>query len=270
MGFADTYVSDVWAQRNLVALYPPAGRAQIGDVYEKQHGVWSLRSRLTSRGFTPKVRRSKSGSWQLKSNGNISLAAKLRGKAPAGVFAGVLDKTEAGIGVTFKEDFGYVMSLANVTVTEMTNAGDLAGFVRDNELWQWDNAWMVVTAVFNAGSATILTSDKAGSHAVLRAKAGVKIAHAVDIANLSVGLELASESTLQDRYVCETKLTPLFRGTIVRWRDIILGGRVNAIDEANFLHLGIPGGETQLGLSARVGAPSVSRQLVLEEFDPTA
>ena len=262
MGFVDNFVADVWAQRKMVAQYPPAGSVRVGDVLEKRDGIWQLHSRLPSAGFKPRLARGPVGPVVLQSKGNKTLRVKAKGKSPAGAFTNVLGKAEAGVSIEFTGKFGYLMSLADVSETEMTNVDELLSFIRAKKRWVWDLEWVFVTSVYDAKSATILTTGTSGATAVLKAAAELKPG-GVKVADLSAGFTFAGGSSIEDKYVCESKFTPLYRGRRVKLRELVFG----STDE-NRKVLRDTSLEVFL-LKTNGVKDATGMELTIEDFDPT-
>jgi hypothetical protein len=156
------------------------------------------------------------------------------------------------------------MSLADVTETEMVNVDDLLGFIRRTRRWAWDTSWVVVTSVYNAKSATVLTTGTRNSTAVLRAKAELKPGR-VKVADLSTGFTFAGGSSIEDKFVCERNFTPLYRGRRVRLRELVLGG-----GGGGEVSTSTKGRQLDLMISDRIGITDArTLDLTVEDFDPT-
>lgn len=209
MGFVDDYQRDVWRQRRLLPQYPPAGDVRVGDVMEKRDGVWKARSNLTSSGFKPKVARSSEQDITLNSKGAVTLKTKAKGSAPSGVFTSVLGKADAGVELSFTKKFGYVLSLVGVTESQMTNVDELVTFIRKTQRWTWNLSFLVVTETYTANSSTVITSSTKGSTAILKAKVEIKPG-GVKVADLGAGFELAASSQLDDKWIAQRNMTPLY------------------------------------------------------------
>jgi hypothetical protein len=205
------YIRQIWDDKRINAIYPPGEALYLGDVYEYERGVYRFRSTLGSRGIPVKSRRSQGNlTWTSKSKNSSKIVTKVAGKLPKGVVTSALGKADAGAIVQFTDSNAYVVSLSKVSVKQVTNLDAIAEHLA--KLWwsnRWDTKYLIVSEVWQADSATILTSSSDSSQVELKAKANVQTAR-VSIADLSTKFTLADEGASSDHFVA-TELTPLFR-----------------------------------------------------------
>jgi hypothetical protein len=223
-GLARGYTKDVWRQRKVNAIYPPGEALKLGDIYEYANGVYRFRSTLHSRGqkVTSRPQPERQKVWNVQSSGTSRVVTKLKGKSPEGVVTSALGKADAGAIVEFSDQHAYVMSLSNIEIRQVTNLEEIFESVRK---WYYDGDWsvyfLIVTAVWRARSATILTSGADKTQVELKADAQIT-SGTIDIADISTGFTLANSGMATDSFVGE-ELTPLFRAH--RYSDITDSGK---------------------------------------------
>jgi hypothetical protein len=210
-GLAANFTKDVWQQKKVCAVYPPGEALKLGDIYEYQDGVYVFHSTLASRGVKVKARTGPGlKSWDCSSKGTSNIVTKVKGKSPKGLVTKVLGKADAGVVVQLLDENAYVMSLTDISVRQVTNLDEISDRLKD---WFWHNDWdssyLVVTEVWTAKHATILTSGKSSTQVELSSTVDV-MASKVKVADLSVGFKMVDTGQTTDHFIGE-KLTPLFR-----------------------------------------------------------
>jgi hypothetical protein len=265
-GLGAAYSKDVWKQRGVCAIYPPGETLKLGDVYEYHRGAYNFRTTLDTLGIPVSKRRSEAlKSWDCSSRNTCTVVTKVKGKVPSGVVTKVLGKADAGAVIKFTSETAYLMSLADIAVQQLVNTEEVETAVKDL-FWRnnWDTSYLIVTQVWTAKRATIITSGSTSTQVELSAAADVKLSKAVEVVDLSAGYRTADKGQATDIFVSET-LTPLFRAR----RLSLLGALKPAGRKGGYLDSMVaPDVLGRLAIGSLPSSPETP-DVEFREFDPT-
>jgi hypothetical protein len=125
------------------------------------------------------------------------------------------------LSIRFKEAGGYVFEATGVRNVELIDRIALADQILGSHATnKWKKEWLLVDAVYEAASATIIVSEDASSEIVFDATAKVPLG-ALPLADPKLGLTISSLSGRIVHVVAEKNLTPLY--SCLRVRDHFLG-----------------------------------------------
>lgn len=210
-GKARDFVKQVHDQHGYWLNYPPGQGIKLGDIVERQAGVWIPIGNVADRGvdFDTTVDGAESTeSWTSQSESDVEVKSSLDLEPGALKY---LADGELGARVSFKSGNKYLLSLNDVKFDRVKSIEEFWDAVkRKYSTWTWNLGHRVVTSVARAKSGSFLGSGDSAATYELKAEAGVKI-QTVNVADLAVGFKLVSTSSSSSTFVGLGNLTPLFR-----------------------------------------------------------
>jgi hypothetical protein len=210
-GKARDFVKQVHDQEGYWLNYPPGQAIKLGDIVERQAGVWIPIGNVGDRGVefaTTGEGSEKTPSWTSQSKKGVEVKSSLDLEPGALKF---LADGELGARVSFEGGSKYLLSLSDVTFDRVKSIEDFWNAVKQKySTWTWDLGHRVVTSVARAESGSFLGSGDSSATYELKAKAKVKV-ETVNVADLAVGFKLVSTSSSSSQFVGLGNLTPLFR-----------------------------------------------------------
>ncbi len=210
------YMQGMHGECKLLAAWLPTAEIRLGDVgvLDKEH--FAHVTTLQALGIPFGVRRGTSpGNLTYKSGAEFS--ANVSGQVTA---AG---GGEASASLSFSKKGGFVFHAAGCLTDEIEDKQAVGKeAIKLLGKGKWEPKWSVVDTVVHADRATILISTTDSSVADLTGKAPLASAN---LANVSVGLNVAVRHGDVLQYVAHAKLTPLFNLSRVKRSllEIILG-----------------------------------------------
>lgn len=142
---------------------------------------------------------------------NMSYSAAADKKV--GVTAGVstpVDAVKGELSIRFTKQGGYVFEAARIRNIEIADRMALGDRMMELEAQsKWKKEWLVVDAVYKAGSATIIVSEDDSSEIVLKASTTLPIG-SLPLADPSLGLSVSSYTGKITHVVVQSDLTPLY------------------------------------------------------------
>jgi hypothetical protein len=160
---------------------------------------------------------------------NVSYSASA--KRSDGISAGagtVVPVASAELSIQFSSQGGYVFEALAMRQMEIADRLALAaGLLQAYEKGQWQKEWLLVDALYNAESATILVSEDTTSEIVLKASAAVLPVGSLPLADPRLKLAVASSSGKIVHVVATNNLRPLY--SCVRVRDPLLFGKPSVV-----------------------------------------
>jgi hypothetical protein len=225
MAGAPGYVKAVWAAERYIALAPPGGHVEIGDVFKMSHGVPVFMFNLKDRKIDFGIRRDRTeGVWVAQAAHGVAVKAKLSGKSLRGIKLASLGLEDAGCVVSLQSEDAFVMSLKGARFDVMKDVVHVEDQIRRRFFWSWDWQWLIVTEVCVAQRGTFLSTGTANSTVELKANAGLQVGKSLSLGEISAGFKLVSHTESTEMFVARTKVTPLFRAH--KWNPIfgVVGG----------------------------------------------
>lgn len=140
---------------------------------------------------------------------SYSASAERRLQSSAGAKTN-LPAAKAEVAIHFTRQGGYLFEAAGIRNVEVSDRMALGSAILSlHEQGRWQEKWVLVDAVYEAQSATIIVSEDANAELVLNASGNVPIA-SVPLADPSLGLSVSSVSGKVVHVVAQSGLSPLY------------------------------------------------------------
>jgi len=150
------------------------------------------------------------------SENGVSFAMKASGEPPP--LGSGLAAVDAGIIVSFAAKDAIVLQAAECVVASIENQHELSRHILAlYEKGEWDEDYVAITEVVQAGRTTVLISSSSDGSVVFKAKGDVELGP-LSLAAANVGLRVSNSRNIATQIVAEGRLTPLFRAYGVRKR----------------------------------------------------
>lgn len=224
MADADTqYIKEIREGLGLWPVWPPGTPINLGTigVFDQERNFVAI-SDLSNLGITFQTSSDPTpNDIEYVSKSGVEIRMKLKGKSAKGFQS--LAKLDAGVGFNFKWTGATVFRAKACYYNRIADQPKLRRDILALSRSDWNNNWVVVSEVVNAGPTTILVANANNSGLELRATADVK-AGGIDIADVSLGLHAAYQSSMAYKEIAKEGLTPLFRA--LKKKSWIDGGGV--------------------------------------------
>ena len=210
MSINKLYTQEIKKQTTYSAVWFPNTTVQPGDVgrlidYRYQH-IGHLKDFDIDCNIT---KNSNEMSFSYSSADSVSIKVKLSGHEA--LPGSSLSISDAGVMIRFSKEKGIVFHLSKCKSTMIDNMKQVEDkIISLSKLHKWDDNMVVVTEAVKARSATILISNSHNAAIDLLATGVINLAK-LNLADLNAKFDVASKSNLATEFVCDKKLTPLFR-----------------------------------------------------------
>jgi len=199
------------------ATWVPTSEVRLGDVGRLQRYEFERVATLTDFGVQFDRRNgSTTSSLNYNSNHGVSFAIKASGELPP--LGSGLAAADAGIIVSFGATDAIVLQASGCVMASIENQHELARQILAlYEGGEWDDDFVAVTEVVQAGKATVLISSSSDGSVVFTTDGGVQLGP-LSLAAADVELRVSRSRNIGTQIVAEGGLTPLFRAHGVRKR----------------------------------------------------
>jgi hypothetical protein len=233
------YQREMHRNMGFFATWLPSNAIELGDIGVLDGGRFRRVGSLKELGISPlEVREGTT------ENVSYSASAKRTDGGSVGARTAV-PLASAELSIQFTSEGGYVFEAIAMRQMEIANRLALAAtLLKAYEKGQWEAEWLLVDALYNAGSATILVSEDTTSEIVLKANAAVLPLGSLPLADPKLGLAVASSSGKIVHVVAANNVRPLY--SCVKVRNPLLFGKpsvvpVRGLGDQNGSALGRPG-----------------------------
>ncbi len=201
------YTRELFGQFKYRGTWLPNSNIRLGDVGLLENDRFALETTLEKLRVPVNVRKGVNPTtFEYMSKSGISVDVKAAGKAAAAVSS--LGQAQAGIRVQFNKKGSFLFQARGCQEDMIENRDEIGdAILKLRRKREWNDDWRVVTELVRADCATILASVSRDAAIELGAKTNVTIA---DLANVNVGLKVASESGRIVKFVAKKKLKPLY------------------------------------------------------------
>jgi hypothetical protein len=199
------------------ATWVPTSDVRLGDVGRLQNYEFERVATLADFGVQFDRRDSlTTSSLNYTSEHGVSFAIKASGELPP--LGSGLVKADAGIIISFDAGGAIVLQAARCVMTSIENQHELArGILALYEGGEWDEDFVAVTEVVQAGRTTVLVSSSSDGSVVLKAKGDIELG-SLSLAAADARLRVSRSRNIGTQIVAEGGLTPLFKAHGVRKR----------------------------------------------------
>jgi hypothetical protein len=199
------------------ATWVPTSEVRLGDVGRLQNYEFERVATLADFGvqFDHRVG-STTSSLDYTSDHGVSFAIKASGELPP--LGSGLAAADAGIVVSFGAKDAIVLQAAGCVMVSIENQLELATHILAlYEQGEWDEDYVAVTEVVQAGRTTVLISSSSDGSVVFKIKGDVELGP-LSLAAADVGLRVSRSRNIGTQIVADGGLTPLFKAHGVRKR----------------------------------------------------
>lgn len=206
----EEYLRQIHDHLGYLATWPPSEQISVGSVgvLDKQ-GRFHEETSLTRLGIAGKViLGDASAQIKYRSASDVSVDFKASGAAPA--TGSTLAVADAGFTISLARDNAILFEAVGCKHEKIEDVDDVGNQILDRvDAKVWKLAYLVITGVVRADSATVLISK--GSNGKFEATiSGSATAGAVSIGDAKLGLAVKHTSSLGLEIPAQTNLTPLF------------------------------------------------------------
>jgi len=211
------YTRELRQRFGYAATWIPTSEVRLGDVGRLHRYEFERVAALADFGVQFERRESPAtSSLNYNSEHGVSFTVKASGEVPP-LGSGLAD-ADAGIIVSFGATGSIALQASGCVTASIANQHELAKQILARfETDEWDDDYVVVTEVVQAGTATILISDSNDGSVVLKASSGMQLGP-LSLAAAGVELRVSHSRNIGTQIVAEGGLTPLFRAHGVRRR----------------------------------------------------
>jgi hypothetical protein len=208
------YQQEMHNNLGFFATWLPSATIQIGDIGVFDSGRFRRVASLNELGIAqPELREG--------TPEDVSYSAAVNRKVGVDASAGISALGKGELSLAFTREGGYVFEAIALTQVEIADRLSMsASVLQAFSDGRWQKDWMLVDALYRAKSATILVSQDASSHIVLKANGPMLPTGIIPLADPKLGLSISSTSgrivhviaanTLHPLYSCLNVHDPLF------------------------------------------------------------
>jgi hypothetical protein len=209
------YQQEMHRNMGYFATWLPSSSIELGDIGVLEAGRFCRVGSLKELGISHAAVREGT-----PEDVSYSASASRRDGATAGASTS-LPVGKAELSIQFTSQGGYVFEAIGMRHIEIEDRLALAASLLDaHERGRWQQEWLLVEALYAAGSATIIVSEDTTSEIVLKANAAVPLG-SLPLADPKLGLSVASSSGKLVHVVAANNLRPLY--SCVRVREPMFG-----------------------------------------------
>lgn len=210
------YTKELFGQFKYRGTWLPNKNIRLGDVGLLENDRFVLVTTLGKLRIPVSVRKGVNPTtYAYMSKSGMSVDVKAAGKAACAAWS--LGKAQAGVRVKFDKEGAFLFQARGCLEDMIQNRDEIEAAIRKlRGKDKWNDDWRVVTELVRADCATILASVSRDAAIELSAKADLTIA---DLADVNVGLKVASESGKIVKFVARKRLKPLYN-VVGLWSSI--------------------------------------------------
>ena len=211
MSIAEQYAKEMKKKfGNYYVAWTPGKPLKLGDIGILKNNVFERQGSLSeSFNITFKIRKdTKKEMMDYTSKNSVDMMSTLSGEVP---ILKILKDLDADVIVDFTKEGAVLFKANGVLAHSIENFIEIGEkIVELYKIGKWKKEYVVITELLEADSATILISNSKNSRVVLKAKAGIGVGE-VDLANVSLGLDIQSHRNMDTKIIATEGLTPLFQ-----------------------------------------------------------
>jgi hypothetical protein len=209
------YQEEMHRNMGYFATWLPSSSIELGDIGVLDAGRFRRVGSLKELGIRhPAVREG--------TPENVSYSASAsRTDGVTGSASTSVPVAKAELSIQFTSQGGYVFEAIGMRHLEIEDRLALAASLLEaHEQGRWQQEWLLIEALYTAGSATIIVSEDTKSEIVLKASTAVPLG-SLPLADPKLGLSVASSSGKLVHVVAANNLRPLY--SCVRVREPLFG-----------------------------------------------
>lgn len=215
MKTAKIYTKELKRHIQKIATWMPDEHLEIGQIGVMKNYGFIPKSHLDKKSIPFSIKKDPTASdIDYQTQGAVSISPLLSGNVPV---AGQVPTTvKASVKINFSQKNAVVFKAKNVYHHYIDNLEEVEkAILQRYSEDSWEKDWVVITGLSVADSATIIISGAQNSEIALKAGADIAVAH-IDIADASLGLQIAKDQNINVKHIAKQGLTPLFRAHKVK------------------------------------------------------
>lgn len=209
MGISEQYTKEIQEQLKYSATWFPNLPISLGDIGTLENHQFQPQGNVRDLGIAfDSHEGGGEAEFQFASKNAVSIGVNLKGEAPL-VGSGIA-QANADVNIKFGRENAILFRATGCTSTRIKDIKALSATIKERHAdGKWERNQVVVTQVINAKGTTVIISAGQNSEIVLSAKGNIGSGN-INLADVSAGLKIVSESNIATRIVAEPSITPLF------------------------------------------------------------